>query len=242
MPAGTTSTSDVVTFAGSASPEAITDFFADPKPITFELSNPTITANAGTPFTDISTAVNSKDATLVVDYGGHTPAGKSRVRTYQVAAGVEKQRVGGEIVNAGITPTAALKRLRLAPRYAGGKLVSLNGVDNNSADPNDGTWIAVGSAVGLGDDKVDFADVRVTSGSGEDDHGALLLTYVDDRDGDGLSSLTEPLQGTTETGADTDHDGLTDQFETECRLDRSTDLQGRQADAVLQGALQPADV
>jgi hypothetical protein len=141
-----------------------------------------------------------------------------------VAAGARRTRVtGGAPIAAGITVDEALQRLGLDPAYAGGasgraELTGVGGVQNAAKDPNRGLWTAVGSAIGLADDSTDFPDILLRPGdpstSFPGDHGAIILTYLDDADHDGVPGNFETLNGTNPEAVDTDGDGLSDRFET----------------------------
>ncbi len=212
-----------ITFAGPATKELVEDFYADPKPITFELSNSQIDEPSGESYAQIKQDVDDKDVAVIVDYGSHAPAGVPRIHEYMVAAAARKTRVAGASpVAAGVTADEVLRRLGLAPVYDGGasgraNLIGLGGV-LNARDPNDGTWTVVGSGIGVADDAVDFPDILLRPGdpatSFPGDHGTIVLTYLDDSDDDGVPSNLEAVNGTDPRAVDTDGDGLSDRFET----------------------------
>jgi hypothetical protein len=203
-----------VTFAGEARTEDLLAFESDPKPITFEMGNYTITQddNAAVPFSKIEENVETNDAAVVVDFGDHAPNGSDRVQQFEVAAGVKRTVAARPI---GTTMDEALDELGLGPVYGGGnsgraKLVGLDGV-NNAPNPNKGLWTVVGSAQGIADDTVDFPDITLTPGKASN----IFLTYMDDSDNDGVPNNNEGFNGTSPSAPDTDGDGLSDKFETQ---------------------------
>ena len=219
----TNTTATPITFAGPATKEVVEEFYADPKPITFELSNSEIDEPSGESYARIKQDVDDKDVAVIVDYGSHAPAGSPRIHEYMVAAAARKTRVaGGAPVAAGLSADEALRRLGLRPLYGGGasgraNLIGLGGV-RNAEDSNDGTWTVVGSGIGVADDRVDFPDILLRPGDPATtfpgDHGTIVLTYLDDSDDDGVPSNLEAVNGTDPKTVDTDGDGLSDRFET----------------------------
>lgn len=194
------------------------------QPMTIHMGNFSIVDDQQKPFEKILQAVDAKTATVIVDLGPCPEQDAAcdddqRVRQMQIAAGVRKARDdAGRLVPAGLPVGAALERLKLSPKYGphrregqpGGpaaKLVSLLGVAD-AQDANQGAWVVSGTAEGIAVDDVPLRDAKLVPGD------TIVLTYLADRDDDGVPSTIETIEDTSERAKDTDGDGLSDRIET----------------------------
>lgn len=163
----------------------------------------------GRPFAFNFTDIMARDSLIVIDYAGLRPPER-----YFVAANSDPN-------NPGVTAGRALRDILRIPFEKAGPSSSLIGLRD---DPNvratpqkNAFWLVVQVRDnGLGNvvtkfspqqQDYDFENIKLRGGD------TLFLVYMEDKDGDGIFSRQERLQGTSDLLADSDGDGWTDWYE-----------------------------
>lgn len=153
----------------------------------------------------------SRTASIIID------PGKSNAEEYRVATNVDRGFGGtypgvslGEVLNDILEidyTTIACQKIYPAEETNKRILFSLRGLETHLANPEKGFWAMVHESPHPISGMHDFNEIPVRAGD------RVLLIYVRDSDGDGLTDLGEQHRGTFTAGEDYDGDGLTDKAE-----------------------------
>jgi hypothetical protein len=190
----------------------IRDYLSNPTPMNFEIGAMEMTgtnlAGGNVNFLgDVATDVEQQTAAITVDFGN------GNTHEFSVAAR-STYGDGGRAAGVRLGDVLGPALLGLAPQFGGGKpsqLTALTDPESGTVfanDPARGFWNLVGEGEGVGDPKVDWADVVVRPGS------SLTVAFTKDTDGDRALDDYETLIGSDPTNPDTDGDGLNDWVET----------------------------
>ncbi len=176
---------------------------ARPAGLIFEVSNFDLTDQAGNNFAFQQEITASNTGIFILDDG-------EVVRRYLIATSVERDPETGQATGTSIERILSdiLNIVYETVAAENGNIVfqSVDGVD---ADADSFSfWAIVGSGNRqFRNEVVDVTQLRLESGQ------SLLLTYVSDRDRDGLFARQEFIYGTDDSLVDTDGDGIDDEEE-----------------------------
>jgi hypothetical protein len=198
------------------------DLLADSNSIVLQASAWQATDAEGRSFTHSLTDIGSKDALIVIDYGPRHERETGRAKeTYYVST-------VGDFDTKRITVGQALRDILRIPYNTGTTiwneggsvgetkdgLLSVRDIETDSEIL--GHWTVLYGSIGESGSSTsaqvldnlkagyDFDQLELRKGY------SLLLAYIEDDDGDGVSSREEFLYGTSDSKSDTDGDGLTD--------------------------------
>jgi len=169
----------------------------------------------GVPFAFKFGNINARTAQIVIDY-----AGLLNPERFMVATNADPN-------NPGITAGHALRDILHIPfeagpiDYGGVQKTGLLGLRNTpnirASKQNNSFWLVVrirGSGINkqivqysMLQQDFDFENIKLKAGD------TLYLVYMEDKDGDGVFSRQERLQGSSDLMADTDGDGWSDWYE-----------------------------
>lgn len=195
------------------------DLLANPSALVFRTANVQLTDRTGESFEfRIGEETNARTALLTIDYGGFAP-----LERYRVATNVERGPDGRPV---GIRLADVLERIVGLSEGTGyatavdadGRrvLTRVRGIETrpNGLGGSDRFWLVMAaenpqSGPGTVEERIldpdlDFGDQVLSA------RDAVYLTYVTDRDGDGLIAREERAYGISDLSVDFDEDGLTD--------------------------------
>jgi hypothetical protein len=195
------------------------DLLANPSALVFRTANVQLTDRTGEAFEfRIGEETNARTALVTIDYGGFAP-----LERYRVATNVERGPDGRPV---GIRLADVLERIvgltegtgYATATDASGRevLTRVRGIETqpNGRGGSDRFWLVMaaenpgaGSATveeRILDPELDFGEQVLLA------RDAVYLTYVTDRDGDGLIAREERAYGISDLSEDFDDDGLTD--------------------------------
>jgi len=169
-------------------------------------------------FAEVSQSVFNRTARVAIDFGNARGSAANSVESFLVATNVARDPE--TLAPLGVTMGTVMREI-LAIDYRTSMvdvlqdgqptgqqhqvLSAVNGIASQSIE--EGFWYVFSDSDTLDDPAANFDDIVLTNDN------AITLVYLADEDRDGMFNREEHLRGTNPASADTDSDGLDDEFE-----------------------------